>query len=251
MRAFSVDTRMIPPAEALPVYAQRGDFAKIGTSFVETATEWGLKPDHHVLDVGCGVGRFAASFASFSGPEGRYDGVDAAPASIQTCRQYVGAHRPNFAFHVAEVHNTHYRRDADSTAATYKFPFEAETFDFVFSNSLFTHLVPADAENYLREIGRVLKPGGRTLNTMFLLNEQSRAAISDDQLPHELEGGLARVKRLDRPEAMIAFDETWLRGICAEAGLDVVEPVRYGGWSGRESTGPGFGNKDILVCERR
>jgi ubiquinone/menaquinone biosynthesis C-methylase UbiE len=37
--------------------------------------------------------------------------------------------------------------------------------------SLFTHIRPAEVENYLREMARVLKPGGRCLAAFFMLNE--------------------------------------------------------------------------------
>lgn len=29
-----------------------------------------------------------------------------------------------------------------------------------------------------------------------------------------------------------------------------IEGVRYGAWSGREPSGPGLGNKDIIVAEK-
>ena len=251
---FEVDARMIPSMEELPLYAQQSDFAEVGKGFVDTAVEWGLSRAHRVLDLGCGVGRFAAAFASFAGPEGRYDGLDLSRESIKTCRRYIKPHREGFAFHVADVHNSHYRRFAGRPAADYRFPFRDRTFDFVFSNSLFTHLALHDAEHYLHEIGRVLKPGSRALNTMFLLNDESKRALARrkvDLLPHETDGGLTRIKQLDRPEAMIALDEDYLRRAYDEAGMDIVDPVRYGAWSGRESTGSGFGRKDIIVSVRR
>jgi ubiquinone/menaquinone biosynthesis C-methylase UbiE len=117
---------------------------------------------------------------------------------------------------------------------------------------LFTHLVPDDARNYFHEIGRVLKPGGRTVNTIFLLNEESLPLIESSQsrqgVLHEY-GALARVKRPDRPEAWIALDEDFVRQAHKEAGLG-IEEVRYGAWSGREASGPGFGRKDIIVAQR-
>ena len=139
-------------------------------------------------------------------------------------------------------------------AAGYRFPFADRSFDFVFSNSLFTHLTKPDFENYLREIGRVLDSNGRTFNTFFLLNAASRAGLEAGRsrlaLPHTVEDGLARAQRLDRLEAAIAFDEDFVREAHAAGGLRIEEPVRYGGWSGREPSGPGFGNKDIIVAVR-
>ena len=44
--------------------------------------------------------------------------------------------------------------------ATRKFPFENETFDFVFSEHLIEHLGFQGAKNMLCEAFRILKPGG-------------------------------------------------------------------------------------------
>ena len=251
---IEIDPALVPPPDARPTYARKQNFERVGRGFIATAVERGLKTEHRVLDLGCGVGRFAVAFAAFTERHGRYEGLDASVESIETCNAYIAPELEGFRFQVADVFNTHYRPDADTPAATYRFPFPDAYFDFVFSNSLFTHLVPHDLENYLGEIGRVLAPGGRTLNTIFLLNAEALhgmgAGLSRQELPHELPGGVARVKRLDRPEAVIAFDEQFVRDAHAAAGLLIEEPVRYGSWSGRERSGPGFGNKDIVVAVR-
>ena len=114
-----------------------------------------------------------------------------------------------------------YRPDVDEPAAAYRFPFDEASFDFVFSNSLFTHLMQDDLENYLREIGRVLRPGGRALNTFFLLNRESEAAIANSgrkmKFPHPVEGRVARTQRRGLPEAAIAYEEDFVREAHADA----------------------------------
>ena len=252
-----IDTdELVPPRDALPGYARRyagkQDFKAAGERFLSTATRHGLEPHHRVLDVGCGVGRFAVAVAGFLDERGSYTGLDTSKQCIKLCRRWIGSKLPSFEFRRADVFNTSYNRKAEVTADRYRFPFDDGSFDFAFSNSLFTHLVPADADNYLRQIGRVLKPGGRTLNTMFLLNDESRAQLEGDSprhdAPHALDG-VARVKIPERPEAWIAFDEGFIGEGHDRAGLR-IEHVRYGAWSGRESSGPGFGTKDIVVAVR-
>src|SRR5436190_11466211 len=179
----SVD-ELIPPPEALPSYTRKGDFKKAGARFLETAAEKGLEPDHRVLDLGCGVGRFAVALSEYLDERGRYVGLDTAQESIRLCNRWIASRLPGFAFVWADVFNTNYNRGADLRAAQYRFPFEDDGFDFVFSNSLFTHLVPDDARNYFAEIGRVLRPDGRTLNTMFLLNPESLALMDREDAPN-------------------------------------------------------------------
>jgi len=245
----SVD-ELIPPPGALPSYTRKGDFKKAGARFLETAIEKGLEPHHRVLDVGCGVGRFAVALSGYLDERGRYVGLDTAQESIALCNRWIASKLPGFSFVWADVFNTNYNRGADVAASQYRFPFEDDGFDFVFSNSLFTHLVPDDTRNYFGEIGRVLKPNGRTLNTIFLLNEESLELMdredSPNRAPHAF-GALARVKKPETPEAWIAFDEGFVRDAHEAAGLR-IEEVRYGGWPGREPTGPGFGKKDIIVA---
>jgi ubiquinone/menaquinone biosynthesis C-methylase UbiE len=50
---------LIPPREVLPPYAQESDFRSVGARFRSVAVDHGLKPQGRVLDLGCGVGRFA------------------------------------------------------------------------------------------------------------------------------------------------------------------------------------------------
>src|SRR6185295_13231209 len=87
------------------------------------------------------------------------------------CTDNISSRFPNFHFHHANLSNTLYRK-AGSVAAKYRFPFPAERFDFIFLTSVFTHLRPEDAKNYLGEIKRVLKTEGRVLMTFLLMTEE-------------------------------------------------------------------------------
>ena len=255
---------LIPPAETLPGYARkkrgvteadvRSAFKESGARFLQTAAQRGLEPHHRVLDLGCGVGRFAVALAGYLDERGSYVGVDISAEAIDLCQRWIGSKLPRFSFRHADVFNTHYNPAADERAARYRFPFEDGSFDFAFSNSLFTHLLPDDAENYILEIGRVLGRGGRTLNTIYLLNDESLALLdgegSKQGSTHEF-GQVARVKKLERPEAWIAYEEAFIRDVHERAGLTIEAPIRYGNWPGREASGPGFGGKDIVVAVKQ
>jgi SAM-dependent methyltransferase len=255
---------LVPPQSVLPPYARDkpGDetaqhYLGSGRRFLEAARARGLEPHHRVLDLGCGVGRFAVALAGFLDRRGSYVGVDVNRRSIRICREHIGSKLANFSFIHIGLFNTEYNPRADHRADEFRFPFKRKSFDFVFSNSLFTHLVPDDAEQYLMEIGRVLRPGGRTMNTMFLLNDESLAALdapdSRQGPTREFGGGIARVKDLENPEAWIAFDERFIRCLHKRGGASgrragsvrqVVRPrgdrggVRREGHRGREQASP-------------
>jgi SAM-dependent methyltransferase len=235
---------LVPPQHLLPDYARSRSYTAAGARFLDTAVARGLQPHHRVLDLGCGVGRFAVALAGYLDERGSYVGIDIHKRSIRICQEYIGQKLDNFKF----------KRIRPVEAAEFRFPFRTASFDFVFSNSLFTHLLPEVAENYLLEIGRILRPGGRTLNTLFLLNPESLAQLdsgtSSQGTTHVFGGGLARVKRLDRPQGWVAHDEGHVRELHERAGMQIEEPIRYGAWPGRESSGPGFGEKDIVIAVR-
>src|SRR3954452_23014549 len=48
----------------------------------------------------------------------------------------------------------------------------------VFLCSVFTHMMPNEAANYIGEIARVLKPGGRCVVTYFLLNHENMTRMA-------------------------------------------------------------------------
>ncbi|ORW33326.1 hypothetical protein AWB91_09405 [Mycobacterium paraense] len=113
--------------------------------------------------------------------------------------------------------------------------------------SLFTHMLPSDVKHYLHEIVRVLKPGGRNLNTFFLLNEESSALIKEGKasfnFQHEMPG--YRTTHAEHPEAAIAYPEAFVRYLYGECGLELREPLRYGTWCGRTN---GMSGQDVVIA---
>jgi SAM-dependent methyltransferase len=192
----------------------------------------------------------AVALSDYLNERGSYVGLDVSREAIDICDRWIGSKLPRFDFVWADVVNARYNDRASVSGAAYRFPFEDESFDFVFSNSLFTHLLPGDSKQYIAEIGRVLKPGGRTLNTIFLLNDESNALLAGDNPAHEVPyevDRVARVKDRKRPEAWIAIEEDFIREAHRAGGLR-IEEIRYGAWPGRDAPGVGFGKKDGVVA---
>ena len=60
----------------------------------------GLRPDHHVIDIGCGSGRLALPLTNFL-RRGRYEGFDIDPDMIAWCRRSITPRHPDFGFSLA------------------------------------------------------------------------------------------------------------------------------------------------------
>lgn len=240
---------MVPPASM--VYVGIGDFEKIGLEFRRYFVDLaGLRPDERVLDVGCGIGRMAIPLTEYLSPSGRYDGFDVVREGIGWCSSRITPRFPNFRFLHSDVYNKHYNRDGAIDATGFQFPYEDGSFDFVFLTSVFTHMLPDALGRYLGEVARVLRPGGRCLVTLFLLNEESRESIaagrSELDFRHEVSPGCVTVDPND-PEAAIAYDETMLFDRFARAGFSIRVPVNYGSWCGRVRH---LSFQDIVVADR-
>ncbi|KAJ7682316.1 methyltransferase type 11 [Mycena polygramma] len=98
-----------------------------------------LKPDHHVLDVGCGPGSITATLAPLVG---HITGIDTSEAAIKAASS-----QPNL------PENTTFR-----TGDAMALPFGDGEFDVVYTSQVLCHL--PDPVSALVEFRRVLKPGG-------------------------------------------------------------------------------------------
>lgn len=228
-----------------------GDFLETGRTFLRLFTELGgLRPDDHVLDVGCGVGRMAVGLTTYLSRKGRYDGFDIVPCGIDWCKRAITRRYRNFTFRHVDVYNHHYNPRGQLNAATFRFPYADATFTFTFLTSVFTHMLPADLENYFAEIVRTLKPGGRCFISYFLLNPESQRLIAAGAsvlpIQHELPG--CRVLRTDIPTAAVAFPEATIRELYRKHGLTIQEPIRYGSWCGRKDF---VSYQDIVIATKQ
>ena len=209
-----------------------------------------LRPEDRVLDVGCGIGRIARPLAGYLSASGSYDGFDVAEIAIKWCQRHYGPKCPNFHFEYVNLANGSYNPSGGSRAEAFSFPYAAESFDFVFLTSVFTHMMPAEVERYMQEIARVLAPGGRCLMTFFLLNEQSRELIAQGRGGQRFAHFTPPYAVVDpaAPEDAVAYDEDWVSTRLAAASLRLRDPVRYGSWCGRDVF---TSYQDIVIADRQ
>jgi SAM-dependent methyltransferase len=214
------------------------EFKDNGAEFFRYYTELcGLKPNEKMLDVGSGIGRKTFLLTHYLSGGGSYDGLDIVQTAIDWCTERITKKYPNFRFQLIDVYNRHYHPGGRYKASEYKFPFADESFDFVVLASVFTHMLPEDVENYLSEVSRVLKKGGRCLISFFLIDESAVELISSGKNSLNLVGGFGpcRVADLNVPEAAIGYEEDFVVSLYDKNDLQITRPIHYGSWSGREN----------------
>lgn len=226
-----------------------GDFKGPGDEFMRYFVGFAhLAPDASVLDVGCGIGRMARPLTKHLSANGRYEGFDIDARGTDWCTKHISARFPNFKFQVADIYNKMYNPSGTTKPSQYRFPFPDNSFDFVFSTSVFTHMYPRDVETYLAEIARVLKPGGCTLNTFFLDNPESQALVAGGKsalaIQHQMDG-FKTVEPLV-PEHAIGLPDTFVQNLHASCGLH-IRAIEPGKWCGREKF---LSFQDIVVADK-
>jgi SAM-dependent methyltransferase len=190
----------------------------------------GLRPEHDVLDIGCGVGRTARYLCDFLDPTSAYEGFDIMEEMIRWCQKEITPRFSNFHFKYTPLFNTAYSPDPTlPTAETFRFPYKDESFDFAFAHSVFTHLLPNASLNYLREIHRVLRPGGIIYATWFLFADQLTTSPNPMIAGMHLDGsGTFAVRKHDVPDEAVAYREDFLRDAYSSNDLMIDGPIHPG-----------------------
>lgn len=193
-----------------------------------------LQPHHRVLDVGCGIGKQAVPLTKYLDSKGSYEGFDIVDEGIQWCQREITSRHPNFRFRHVDVFNQHYNPEGKILPSDWRFPYADAEFDFVWLISVFTHMLPKAVLNYISEISRVLKPGGKAFISFFLLNDESRRLIAGGKstiaMTHER--GEYSVLDPEFPETAIGLSESFVRKCYSDFGLD-ISAIHYGSWCGR------------------
>jgi SAM-dependent methyltransferase len=168
--------------------------------------EEGLRPEHHLLDVGCGPLRAGAHFVRFLEPS-RYYGVDKNQDALEEARE-----RELTAAEIVEKRPT--------LVAMSDFGFErlGQQFDYAIAQSVFTHLYLNEIARCLLNIEKALKPGGKFYATFFL-NPGGKRNLADIAQTETV------VTHFDRD--FFHYDLSPFEWICEGTSLDVRY---YGEW---------------------
>ncbi len=214
------DGRPMPPAALLVAVvggAGQGWFSQTGRAdaakFLALAQAAGLPASGpiDVLDWGCGCGRIARWLApDVAARGGSFTGCDLNPTLAAWCAANLpGRYLPNDLMP--------------------PLPLVAESVDLAYAHSVLTHLAERTARAWLRELARVLRPGGVAVLTF---HDEAYAAAWG---PPEVRAGLALQPYVVWNNALEGSNylSAWMttahaRSLAAEPGLEVVKLVPGG-----------------------
>lgn len=163
-----------------------------------------------VFDFGCGCGRLARQLIQQTPRPRSYLGVDLHLPLVEWAQDNLASHAEGFRFAHHDV-----RYDAwnpgDDKPDTAPLPTDDGSRSLVIAFSVFTHLIQAHAEYYLREVARILAPEGAFYSTWFLFDKRLFPMMQDFQ-------DALYINELNPANAVI-FDRDWLLRTTAANGL--------------------------------
>lgn len=224
----TVSSTLTIPPENLQLFVG-GAFEIVGKACLSYIQIRGLKPNERVLEVGCGCGRIAVPMTRFLDSKGHYEGFDISKECINWCKNNISPKYPNFHFSYVDIFNKTYNPSGRLSASSFAFPYDNETFDFVFLASVFTHMLQDDIMNYLKNIYRVLRNGGRCLATFFLFNELNPDNTQSNRsgLDFKYQFGEQKIAFQKQPEQAICYEEQTVRNMFEQCGLTIAGPIRF------------------------
>ncbi len=178
------------------------------------------------MDIGCGVSR---PTQPLGGEFKEAVGVDIASSMVDIANE-LGQGMPGCRFVVNS-------RDDLSQ-------FESSTFDFIYSHIVFQHMEPRYALAYMREFGRVLRPGGITA-FQVLVPDGTHKVLSwaKRHFPRML-GSLRKVRNRGAPIIeLYGIAQTDISSALANAGVAVIAT--------RDDPNGGRGTRGLVVYARK
>lgn len=150
-----------------------------GLALVQFLQRLNILHDHiSVLDVGCANGRVAIGLDLSDLRYIAYHGLEIVKPAFEFCVQAFQS-KSHFHFTHLDIYNARYWPGGTIKPLNVVYPIEAASVDVVIANSVFTHVHSyAEAQHYLAEMLRVLKPGGTLFSTWSFTTLRDQVAIN-------------------------------------------------------------------------
>lgn len=192
-----------------------GHFLMCQTEYEAMVRAVGILQGWHVLDAGCGSGVFLPLLSELVGPTGKITAIDVAPENRQTTQQLVDTLQldADIAIKAGDVTNL---------------PFADNSFDAIWCANVSQYLTDEQFATALREMRRVVKPGGLVAVKEF---DVTTLQFSSDNpklilrlIGEQKEYGPAHIQELGclRPPSFhtwfqkAGFQDVWLRNFVTE-----------------------------------
>lgn len=153
----------LPPSE---YFALWDDLAQWQLNALRTV---GLRPQHRLLDIGCGAMRLGLSAVDFL-DDGYYYGVDTFPPYLELARKLAEKAEITRNFSLLLEDNFAFERFGTK-------------FDFANAQSVFTHLSAAQCEQCMAALSNVMQPGGVFLFTYLIGAPQTQGFLYGGRHP--------------------------------------------------------------------
>jgi SAM-dependent methyltransferase len=167
------------------------------------------------VEIGCGCGRIAHHLRGdwFTGS---YVGIDI----DQEMLDWDSAHFPRDKFtFMKSPHKsvTYSATKTDQQSGVFAFP-DSWKKDFVFSTSLYTHLLEPELRNYTSESYKILRDGGTMYMTVFCIDSMDLG----NRWTFKNRMGEAYVESTKYPEAAVGYTREYLENLCRATGFKEI-----------------------------
>lgn len=208
LTAYSKHTDLRMKADPKWAIGRGDEWESHGLLQLEFLINQGMKPEHFVLDVGCGPGRAARRIVPYLSDR-NYVGVDISEECIKHARALSGQEgwadkSPLFML------------DKNGTL-DFQRPFWVSVYDFIWAHSVFTHLPEQQIDKMTASIKRMLDVNGKFLFTYKVGKKIERTGLKQWRYPFSFFEELAKRHGLQATSLEVIWPASQRTGLITRA----------------------------------
>jgi len=190
----------------------------------------------NIVDIGCGCGRTAHILRDYAFGDlkffGHYTGIDIDNEAINWCNNNFPADCFSFMLStdqssIYNIYNLNKTQIITNNKSIYSIPLQSGTQDFVFSLSLFTHLLEPEIINYLEEAYRILKIGGFINMSFFSFDNMREDSFLGGRHNFRYRISNAYVENQKYPESAVAYENDFICEKSKEIGFKDIKIYKW------------------------